>query len=95
MQVLADGRVRRSRSEWRAIMKAFEKSGLTISAFCEREAISRSAFADWKRRLGKTVPREPRFVELTPPPRPSPAALPAGGEFELSLPGGVTLRWKA
>lgn len=102
MRVLADGRVRRTRSEWQTIMRNFGKSGLTVTAFCEREKISPSVFAAWKRKFGETGVREPRFVELAPPSA-APAApvvsavpaAPSGGEFELSLPGGVVLRWKA
>jgi hypothetical protein len=96
MRVLADGRVRRTRSEWQAIMRNFGKSGLTVTAFCGREEISPSVFAAWKRRFSETEVKEPRFVELAPPSASSavPAA-PSGGEFELSLPGGVVLRWKA
>ena len=96
MRVLADGRVRRTRYEWQAIMRDFGKSGLTVTAFCEREEISPSVFAAWKRKFGESKVKEPRFVELAPPPASSvgPAVL-SGGEFELSLPGGVVLRWQA
>jgi hypothetical protein len=93
MRVLADGRVRRSRSEWRAILTGFEESGLTMAAFCEREKVSASVFAHWKRKLGVKGVKKPSFVELTP--AASPSTAPARGDFELSLPGGVVLRWKA
>jgi len=76
-------------------MKRFTKSGLTVAAFCEREKISASAFSEWKRKLGVRVSMKPRFVELTASPARPPASLPPQGEFELSLPGGVMLRWKA
>jgi hypothetical protein len=95
MRVLADGRVRRTRAEWQTIMKRFKKSGLTVAAFCEREEISASAFNDWKRKLSVKVEKKASFVELTPSAPPPRASLPARGEFELSLPGGVVLRWQA
>ena len=99
MRVLADGRVRRTRSEWQTILKRFARSGLTVTAFCEREEISPSVFAAWRRKFGETKVKEPRFVELAPPSAapagPTVSAGPAAGEFELSLPGGVVLRWKA
>ena len=95
MHVLADGRVRRTRAEWQAIMKRFKKSGLTVAAFCAQEEISASAFSDWKRKLSVKGVKKPRFVELTPSTPPLSASLPTRGEFELSLPGGVVLRWKA
>ena len=95
MRVLADGRVRRTRAEWQTIMKRFGKSGLTVAAFCEREEISASAFSEWKRKLSVNGVKKPSFVELTPSTPPPRASLPVRGEFELSLPGGVVLRWKA
>ena len=104
MRVLADGRVRRTRAEWQAIMKRFRKSDLSVARFCQREKISASAFADWRRKLEITVAgkvkvvRKPRFVEVAPPPpsKPSKPSTPeAAREFELSLPGDVVLRWKA
>lgn len=98
MQVLADGRVRRSRSEWQAILRRFKKSGLTIAAFCKKEKVSQSAFMDWRRRLGAAPASLSPFIELSPSPAVSIAASPLpieAGEFELTLPGGVVLRWKA
>jgi hypothetical protein len=99
MRVLADGRVRRTRPEWQTIMRNFGKSGLTVTAFCEREKISPSVFAAWKRKFGASEVEEPRFVELAPLPAsavdPAVPAVPSAGEFELSLPGGVVLRWRA
>jgi transposase-like protein len=93
MRVLADGRVRRTRSEWQTILKRFTRSGLPVTSFCEREEISPSVFAAWRRKFGETKVKEPRFVELAPPS--AVPTVPAAGEFELSLPGGVVLRWKA
>lgn len=99
MRVLSDGRVRRSRAEWQAIMKRFRKSDLSVARFCQREKISASAFADWRRKLEITVARKvkvvrkPRFVEVTPSSETT--APEAVREFELSLPGDVVLRWKA
>ena len=95
MRVLADGRVRRTRPEWQTILRDFGKSGLTVTAFCKREEISPSVFAAWKRKFGETEVKEPRFVELAPSSAsPAVPAAPSTGEFELSLPGGVVLRWK-
>ncbi len=51
MQVLSDGRIRRTAPEWREIIDRFSTSGLGIAAFCEKEEISRSAFASWKKKL--------------------------------------------
>lgn len=91
MQVLSDGRVRRNREEWEQILKRYTKSGLTEASFCERENLARSSLTHWKHKLRETGTDAHAFVELTAIKQPvSPA-----GEFELSLPGGVLLRWKA
>jgi hypothetical protein len=97
MRVLSDGRVRRTRSEWQAIMQAFEKSGLTVGAFCEREKIAASVFAAWKRKFIAGEVPSPGFVELQVSTSPSPPVETpcANGGFELTLPGGAVLRWKA
>ena len=100
MRVLSDGRVRRTDAEWRAILKRFAKSGLTGAEFCAREEISTSAFATWKRKFSESESAPPGFVELkasastSSPPMPLPAP-PLNTEFELALPGGAVLRWKA
>jgi hypothetical protein len=103
MRVLADGRVRRTEAEWRGLLERFEQSGLSMAAFCRRSKLPRGSFVKWRRRLGASPGVEryarpsPAFVEWIAP---SAAAAEAGkeggaGELELSLPGGVVLRWRA
>jgi len=95
MRALADGRVRRSSAEWQAVIAEFEASGLSALAFCRRAGVSRAAFTRWRQQLKGAVSPEAEgaFVEM-------PTAVPAGtrslspGEMELSLPGGVQLRWR-
>jgi len=100
MQVLADGRVRRTSGEWKKIIARHRESSLPIAAFCEKEEISRSAFASWKRKLSGGQKKSPSFVEFTlpstkPAVKPTAASIsPAGTSFELVLPGGVMLRWR-
>jgi hypothetical protein len=103
MRVLADGRVRRTATEWRGLVERYEQSGLSMTAFCGRAKLSRSSFVKWRRRLERSprVERPPRgrspaFVEwIAPPARQGDAGRGGGaGELELSLPGGVVLRWK-
>ena len=95
MEVLADGRVRRTRSEWEKILRRFDKSELGIAKFCEKESISRSAFTNWKRRLDGGSKKRPAFVELSPVSVKSRStARSLETEFELHFPGDVTLRWK-
>ncbi len=99
MRVLADGRVRRTEAEWRAVFARFEKSGLSMSAFCRRSKLPRGSLVEWKRRLSRAASASPAFVEWIAPSSAeieTVKAAPRGaGEFELALPGGVVLRWKA
>ena len=102
MQVLSDGRVRRTEPEWRAIVSRFESSGLWEAAFCRKANVSRKSFRIWRERLtaAGTSPRvlatrKPRpaptgFIEwVAPIPSPTTGEQPrAGIEFELALPGG-------
>ena len=95
MRVLSDGRVRRTESEWRSILARYERSGLSETAFCQKSKLPRSSFVKWKRRLSGAATPVPAFVEWMAPSEAAEEA-PAGlGEFELTLPGGVVLRWKA
>jgi hypothetical protein len=103
MRVLSDGRVRRTEAEWRGLLERFEKSGRSMTAFCARAKLARSSFVKWKRRLagrpaGERPPqRSPAFVEWLAPSVAQGEAAPerGAGELELSLPGGVVLRWRA
>lgn len=103
MRVLADGRVRRTEAEWRGLIERFEQSGQSMAAFCRRARVPRDSFMKWRARLEERPraarPREPApaaFVEWIPPSDSPTRVVPGGGasEFELSLPGGVVLRWK-
>lgn len=99
MRVLADGRVRRTEAEWRAIVERFEKSGLSVSAFCRRAKLPRNSFLKWRRHLADSPSPTPAFVEWIAPTgaaKPEVEEAPArSAELELSLPGGVVLRWRA
>jgi hypothetical protein len=103
MQVLADGRVRRTQAEWRGLVERFEQSGLSMTAFCQRAKLPRSSFVKWRGRLvgrARVERRQhaaPAFVEWIAPSAAEPATgqRPGAGEFELMLSGGVVLRWKA
>jgi hypothetical protein len=78
--------------EWRKIFEEFEASGLSASAFCRREGISRAAFTR-RQQVRGARPERDAFVALPLPVQASPPSL-APGEMELSLPGGVMLRWR-
>ena len=63
---------RRSRSEWRSLLAKFGGSGLSVEAFCRREAISAASFYRWRSMLSDAVDRgevvvrdsAPAFVDL-------------------------------
>ena len=95
MQALSNGRVRRSRAEWQEIVSRSKESDLSESEFCKHEGILYSTFAAWKRKLRLPPEAKGAFVEMIRSPVSLDAQPCVGGEFELSLPGGVTLRWKA
>ena len=93
MDVLSDGRTRRTTAEWRAIFERFEASGLSALAFCRQERVSRSAFTRWRRALCGTPAPTSRFIELHADSRGETRSVTPGG-FELVLPGGAVLRWR-
>ena len=102
MRKQADGKIRRSWKEWERIFERFQSSGMTGAAFCRREKIAKGSFEKWKKKIdraSKTVAVAPTFVEWPPPSDPVSASnlvspTLSSGELELSLPGGVVLRWK-
>ena len=102
MRKQADGRLRRSREEWERIFERFYSSEMTVTAFCHREKLPKTTFEKWKKKIGRrqrTLPAAPTFVEWPSRSDPTPASTAkpsslSAGELELSLPGGVVLRWK-
>ena len=92
MGVAERRRVKRSRAEWADLFERFGTSGLSGAAFCQREGICKSSFARGKRSL-KAQPRQEagEFVEWAPA---AATTTMAPGELELTLPGGVRLRFR-
>lgn len=101
MRKQARSRVRRTESEWAEILDRCRASGQSQAAYCRANGLSKSSFEHWKKRLRRSSSargRGPgRFVEW---PAGDAARVTGGaagstfGELELSLPGGVVLRWK-
>jgi transposase-like protein len=97
MRILSDGRQRRSREEWQEIIARFQRSGQSENAFCKKHGLNRKAFRTWRARLSEEDQVGTAFVEIpmeTSATAPMPTYLEAGS-FEIQLPGGVTLRWRA
>ncbi len=83
-------RTRRTRSQWTEILGRFASSQLDSREFCRREGLALSSFQRWRRRLGPVAAAD--FVELVPTSSPSDAAL--IWSLDVSLPGGVCLRFQ-
>jgi len=45
--------VRRSEGEWRSLLSRYRTSGLSVAAYCRREAISAASFYRWRDVLGE------------------------------------------
>jgi len=68
-------KIRRSKSQWLAIIKEFRQSSLGSQAFCRANGIAESSFYKWRSRLsGELLERQTdialpvtnRFIEITP-----------------------------
>ena len=84
------GRVRRGEKEWTEVVRRFEASGEGSRAFCRREGVAISSLERWRHRLGPAP--APQFVELVPTSSPATAA--ATWSLEVTLPNGVSLRFR-
>ena len=83
-------RTRRTESEWTEILGRFASSQLDSQEFCRREGLALSSFQRRRSRLGSVAGTD--FVELVPASSPSDAAL--TWSLDVSLPGGVCLRFQ-
>jgi len=87
--------IRRDESQWRALLSRFSGSGLTVSAFCERESVSTASFHRWRERIqgdgGEVVvsPIAPAFLDLGCLDASASRAAPI--DLRLDLGGGLTL----
>ncbi len=70
MQSLSEGRIRRTQSEWRAIVGRFESRDLSEAASCHTVEVSRKSFRMWRARLAGDVAFQ--RVQATRKPRPNP-----------------------
>ncbi len=89
MRVERKRQVKRTKSQWQAIIKKFEQSDLTIKDFCIRESLVLSTFKRWQQNLSDKLPAQ--FVDLSPRSTPVP---PTGWELEIKLPNGVHLQFR-
>lgn len=83
-------RVRRGEGHWADVLRRFEGSGQSVTAFCRQEGVPLSSFQRWRRRLGRDA--APKFVELVPA---RSAPVPSSNwALELALPNGAVLRFR-
>lgn len=86
MQVLSNGRCKRTEAEWRQILGRFEASGQSGREFCRAEGIELSSFQRWRRRLeGSRAGCD--FVTVRPGPEAS-----GSWALEIVLPSIGTVR---
>ena len=88
--------IRRNEAQWRLLLARFSDSGLSVSVFCRREAVSTASFYRWRGLIerqdggeGLAVEGEPAFVDLGALRGESGRAAPI--ELRLDLGGGLTL----
>jgi hypothetical protein len=80
---------RRSAKQWRAILRRFDKSGLSPADFCRQQKLSLPAFRRWHRKQLAEASTA-GFIELQPPAATQNVETP--WTLELDLPGGGRLR---
>lgn len=82
--------VRRSRSQWAVIIKAFERSGGSHEEFCAKRDLNLGSFRGWLYRLRKGAESAPE-VALVPVTVSGPASSPsrevgeAGGQIVIAV----------
>ena len=86
--------VQRSAPQWRALIYAQARSGLSIAAFCRAHGVCIGSMDNWRKRLRDEDSRPravdvspPAFVEIAQPMR----ALDTGVKLRLELGGGIVL----
>lgn len=78
---------------WRERMRRYERSGLTVTRFCEQEGVSAPSFYQWRKRFAS-------LAAPTPEARSAPAfrqlmLAPSGGVMSIELAGGARMELPA
>ncbi|MEW6301648.1 MAG: hypothetical protein AB1671_28605 [Thermodesulfobacteriota bacterium] len=89
MRPTAKGRVQRSATEWQAIMRRYERSGLQQGAFCTREGLALHTFKKHYRHDKEAASQPGHFVEVSPFPARRP-----GWEVGVEVPHGIRLQMR-
>ena len=51
-------------SYWRTVLARWQRSGLSVRAFCQAEGLSEPTFYSWRRKLDRTQPKPPAFLPV-------------------------------
>src|SRR5437868_2754356 len=88
---MATGRGREDKERyWRRLVREWERSGLTVRAFCEEQGVSEPSFYAWRRTLQDRTATAPNFVPVRVTAEPAMDRRP--GDVELVLADGRLLR---
>ena len=80
----------RRRSYWRTLLARWQRSGLSVRAFCREEGLSEPSFYLWRRKLDQAHNIKPTFIPVhvvTDEDRQA-----ASGSIEIVLANGRSLR---
>jgi hypothetical protein len=89
--------MRKSSTDWPALLEQHKASGLSQKAFCRQEGVALSTFTYWMKKTNGKASHNKRgnFIELDLLGESGPAAAPADGRIDLivELPCGVVMRF--
>jgi transposase len=90
---MSQGKPRDPRKEqfWRRMLRQWQRSGLSVRAFCQQHGLSQPSFYAWRRTLADRDAQAVTFVPVEVLPESLPLPTSAGG-LELLLAGGRVLR---
>lgn len=86
-------RPRKTRTQWRSIISAFNQSHSPARVFCTDHDLAYGTFAKWRHRFAKPTQKKIEssdLIELIQPTSPQPE--PEYWQVELELGNGMTLR---
>jgi hypothetical protein len=88
---MSQGKPRDTRKEqqWRHRIRQWQRSGLSIRAFCEQHHLSQPSFYAWRREIQRRDAVASPFVPVQVV---ADEELAPASSFEIVLPGGATLR---
>ena len=91
MQIMSNGRVRRTESERQELLARWKKSGLSVREFCRGEKVQVSSFQRWQQRSNAPSVRKDFVTVMSASP-----ALPRASRWmvEVVLPDGSKLRFQ-